>query len=124
MPSFSAILAVAALLARSVIAYNIVAHRGLFHDITDASNVAENTVDALHRAIEFQLPAVEFDVRLSQNQILEKVSVLIRTQVRPSKDGILFVTHDKVANRGTINDDAGGAMNPIDVGDLPWLHFD
>ncbi|UJO21532.1 uncharacterized protein CLAFUR5_09264 [Fulvia fulva] len=85
-----------ALLTPSISAYQTLAHRGLFHDVTDGSNIAENTVSALQRAADFGLPGVEFDVR-------------------PSKDGVLWVTHDMISNRATIQDNAKGLMNPIDV---------
>lgn len=79
-----------------ILAYQTIAHRGLFHDVNDKFAFAENSVDALYRAADLGLPGVEFDLRLSlDNQIM--------------------VTHDIQSNRATVVDNDSGKLNSIDV---------
>jgi hypothetical protein len=84
------------LLARPLLAWQNVAHRGLYHDATDKYAIPENCLDALYRAYDLGLPGVELDLRLASS-------------------GEILVTHDLISNRATIIDNDDGKFNPIDV---------
>ncbi|WP_197054353.1 glycerophosphodiester phosphodiesterase [Sphingomonas sp. 37zxx] len=73
-------------------------HRGIFYPTTKDSEVPldglpENSLDAITRAQDFGIQAVEIDVRLSS-------------------DNVPIVTHDKVTNRVNGLDGDGGKFNP------------
>jgi len=88
-------------------ASTLIAHRGIFHDVTDQWNVPENSFYAVQRAYDLGLAGVELDLRLSS-------------------DGQVMVTHDQIANRTTRDDNAGGNFNPLDGGSPPakWINQD
>jgi len=93
-----ALLAVAstALFAATASATQTIAHRGVFHDVDDNWAYPENSVMSVIRAKNMGLAGVELDLRLS-------------------KDGVVLVTHDQIANRTTRNDGTSrGNYNPMD----------
>jgi glycerophosphoryl diester phosphodiesterase len=97
------------LLARPLLAWLAIAHRGLYHDVADNHALAENSVDALYRAYDLGLLGVEFDLRLDSS-------------------GEVLVVHDAISNRATVNDSYSGKLNPIDVAlksqpSVPAIHF-
>lgn len=103
-PTIAAI-ATALLAPAMVPASTLIAHRGIFHDVTDKWNLPENSFDAVQRAYDMGLAGVELDLRLSS-------------------DGQVMVTHDQIANRTTRDDNAGGNFNPLDGGNPPakWIN--
>jgi len=75
---------------------DVIAHRGVFHDVTSSQNIAENSYYAVVRAFDLGMRGVELDLRLDgQNDLL--------------------VVHDFISNRATLSDNANGLLNPIDV---------
>ncbi|KQQ45890.1 hypothetical protein ASF61_19810 [Duganella sp. Leaf126] len=72
-----------------------IAHRGVYHDISNYSNLPENSYYAVTRAKDMGFAGVELDLRLAS-------------------DGTVMVTHDKIANRSTRDDGGNGWYNPID----------
>jgi glycerophosphoryl diester phosphodiesterase len=97
------------LLARPLLAAQAIAHRGLYHDVTDEYAFPENSNDALYRAYDLGLPGVELDLRLDSS-------------------GEVLVVHDAISNRATVKDNYGGILNPIDVylksqPSEPGIHF-
>lgn len=84
------------LFARPLLAAQAIAHRGLYHDVTDECVLAENSNDALYRAYDLGLPGVELDLRLDSS-------------------GEVLIAHDAISNRATVKDNYGGILNPIDV---------
>lgn len=86
----------AILLATSSFAWSPIAHRGVFHDIDNSQCNSENTIGALYRANDLNVPGAELDLRLSS-------------------DGVIMVTHDQLANRQTKDDNYHGILNSIDV---------
>lgn len=77
-------------------AHEVIAHRGVYHDVTSDQTLAENSFYAVIRAHELGLRGVELDLRLdSTNTVL--------------------VTHDMISNRATVADNDGGNMNSVDV---------
>ena len=84
------------LLARPLFATQAIAHRGVYHDVTDEYVLAENSNSALYRAYDLGFPGVELDLRLDSS-------------------GEVLVVHDAISNRATVKDNYGGILNPIDV---------
>ncbi|CDU24358.1 uncharacterized protein SPSC_03429 [Sporisorium scitamineum] len=83
-------------LSSTAFGWQPIAHRGVFHDVDDSQANAENTVGALYRANDLNLPGVELDLRLSS-------------------DGVVLVTHDNLSNRATTVDNYDGHLNSVRV---------
>jgi glycerophosphoryl diester phosphodiesterase len=84
------------LLARPLLAWEAIAHRGVYHNMGDAHALAENSIEALLRAYDIGVRGVEFDLRLAS-------------------DGGVLVVHDAVSNRVTADDNFGGVLIAIVV---------
>ncbi|TCP65631.1 hypothetical protein [Sphingomonas sp. PP-CE-1G-424] len=85
-----------AVVPTAVSAYEVIAHRGVYHDTDTNQTIAENSFYAVVRAHDLGMRGVELDLRLdSSNDVL--------------------VAHDLVSNRATVADNDGGKMNSIDV---------
>jgi hypothetical protein len=95
---FIGFLAVAGIVlsSRAASAYEVIAHRGVFHDIKDTYALPENSYASVTRAYDLGLKGVELDLRLDAS-------------------GNVVVTHDMIMNRTTKNDGNSGVMNPIDI---------
>lgn len=90
-------------------ASEVIAHRGVYHDVDTNQTLSENSYYAVVRAHEMGLRGIELDLRLD------------------ASDNLLVV-HDFVANRATTYDGAGGKMNAVDVrlrlqSPPPAVHF-
>ncbi|CAO1612570.1 unnamed protein product [Parajaminaea phylloscopi] len=85
-----------ALVLPATLGYEMIAHRGVFHDVNDQYAFVENTVDAMYRAHSLGMTAVELDLRVAS-------------------DGTVIVVHDIISNRVSIDDDARGHANPVDI---------
>lgn len=84
-------------LTQSAISWELIAHRGVFHDQQTAYNTAENSLDAMVHAMAMRgVNGVEVDIRVS-------------------KDGVLFAFHDPNLNALTEKDNAGGTLNWVNV---------
>lgn len=84
-------------LTRPAISWELIAHRGVFHDQQVRYNTAENSLDAMVHAMSMRgVNGVEVDVRVS-------------------KDGVLFAFHDAALNAQTEKDNAGGTLNWVNV---------
>lgn len=84
-------------LSRLAISWELIAHRGVFHDQLPLYNTAENSLDAMVHAMSMKgVNGVEVDVRVS-------------------KDGVLFAFHDPALNALTVKDNAGGTLNWVSV---------
>lgn len=81
------LLAIAATAALPAVASatQTIAHRGVFHDVSDQYALPENSLLAILRAKSMGLSGVELDLRLSH-------------------DGVVIVTHDQIANRTSRDD--------------------
>lgn len=77
-------------------AHEVIAHRGVYHDVNTIQTLAENSYFAVVRAHDLGLRGVELDLRLDASNTV-------------------LVTHDMISNRTTTSDNAGGVMNAIDV---------
>lgn len=77
-------------------AYDVIAHRGVYHDVDTNQTLAENSYYAVVRAYDLGLHGIELDLRLD------------------ASDNLLVV-HDMISNRATEADNGGGVMNAIDV---------
>ncbi len=86
----------AALLPVAAHAEEVIAHRGVYHDMNTNQTLAENSYYAVVRAYDLGLRGIELDLR---------------------RDGsnTILVTHDKISNRATARDNANGVMNAVDV---------
>ena len=80
----------------SASAFDVIAHRGVFHDVNDSKALPENSFGALTRAYDLGIKGVELDLRLDAS-------------------GGVIVTHDMITNRATKKDGASGAMNPVEI---------
>lgn len=77
--------------------WQIIAHRGVFHDVKDEYCTAENSISAVIRAATMKgVSGVEIDVRAA-------------------RDGKLLAFHDPVMNALTYKDNDRGLMNPVRV---------
>lgn len=92
------LLAIAATAALPAVASatQTIAHRGVFHDVSDQYALPENSLLSIIRAKNMGLAGVELDLRLSS-------------------DGVVMVTHDQIANRTTRFDGSSNRKyDPID----------
>lgn len=85
-----------ALMPTAISASEVIAHRGVYHDIDTNQALAENSFYAVVRAHDLGMRGVELDLRLAS-------------------DNTVLVTHDMISNRATVADNARGAMNAVDV---------
>lgn len=90
------IFAVGALAPGAGGATEVIAHRGVYHDVDTGHTIAENSYFAVVRAFDMGLRGVELDLRLDSNNDV-------------------LVTHDMISNRATVADNDGGTMNAVDV---------
>lgn len=93
----------------AVSASEVIAHRGVYHDVDTNQTLSENSYYAVVRAHDMGLRGIELDLRLDASNNL-------------------LVVHDFVANRATTYDGAGGKMNAVDVrlrlqSPPPAVHF-
>jgi len=81
-----------------------IAHRGVYHDMTNYNNIPENSYYAVTRAKDMGFAGVELDLRLAL-------------------DNTVLVTHDRISNRTTRDDGGNGWYNPIDgINGGAWRH--
>lgn len=91
----SSYVSLAVALAGNAVAWQAIAHRGLFHDIDNSIALAENSLLSVVRAYDLGMPGAEIDLRLSS-------------------DGVVMVTHDVLSNRATVVDNDNGRFDSVD----------
>lgn len=77
-------------------AYEVIAHRGVYHDVDTNQTLSENSYYAVVRAYDLGMRGIELDLRLDDSDNL-------------------LVVHDMISNRATEADNGGGVMNAVDV---------
>lgn len=101
MIKFAKVTAMFAALAAAVMptassAYEVIAHRGVYHDVDTNQTLSENSYYAVVRAHDLGLRGIELDLRLDASNNL-------------------LVVHDMISNRATDADNGEGVVNAVDV---------